>query len=187
MAATVMGSGLSSSFAGNAHAQSFGGAEHLIVLYFPDGVAAWSQDGDASLWHPSGGEFDFTLPVQLEPLARHRDRTLFFTGLSSGPTDNGSHPGGAKKLLTSVDGGGGQSIDNHLAHTVGADRPWRHLYLGAQAASLGASGDKFITYAGPGQVVTPQDDPLFAYSQLFGAGASTGTDGPTREQLLQPL
>ena len=30
--------------------------------------------------------------------------------MTSGPADNNNHPGGAKKLLTNIDGGNGQSI-----------------------------------------------------------------------------
>ncbi len=160
-----------------------GGARRLIVFYFPDGVVGASQNGEPSEWHPTGGETGFTLPWMLEPLAPFRDQCVFFRGLSMGSTDAGSHPGGAKKLLTATDGGYGRSIDQHLAATVGADRPFRHLYLGAMANHNGASGDKHISYVGPGQTVPPEDDPRAAFQRLFGAGTppppgpGPGTDG----------
>ena len=143
-------------------------ASRVIFFYFPDGVVAESQDGQPSLFHPTGGEHQFSLPDQLVSLEPLREQCLFFTGLSMGPTDSGSHPGGAKKLLTAVDGGGGWSIDHYLAQTAGADRAFRHLHLGVMANQNGASGDKHITYVAPGQTVSPEDNPADAFARLFG-------------------
>lgn len=167
----------------DAHALD-GKARRLIVFYFPDGVVGPSQDGEPSEWHPTGSETSFTLPAQLVPLERHRGRCVFFRGLSMGPTDQGSHPGGAKKLLTAVDGGGGVSIDQRLAMTVGASAPFRHLYLGAMARQNNASGDKHISYVSPGLSVAPDDDPVAALGRLFdgvsGGGGGTGDPRATR-------
>lgn len=151
-------------------------AERVIFFYFPDGIAGASQNGEPSLWHPTGSEHDFALPEQLAPLGARKDDCVFFRGLTMGPTDSGSHPGGAKKLLTATDGGNARSIDHVLADGVGADAPWRHLYLGAAANADGASGDKLISYASPGQSITPQDDPRAAFELLFGTpmGAPSG-------------
>ncbi len=148
-----------------------GGARRLIVFYFPDGVPGRSQDGDPSAWHPEGGEHDFALPELLSALRPHRERAVFFRGLSMGDADNGSHPGGAQKLLTAVDRGNGESIDRVLARTVGADAPHRHVYLGVQANHNGASGDKHISYVAPGATVAPEDDPVRAFARLFGVAA----------------
>src|SRR5512140_420614 len=108
-------------------------AKRFIVFNFPDGIVGASQAGEPSLWTPSGGETSFVLSDLLSPLQPYRDSCVFFKGLSMGPTDSGSHPGGAKKLLTATDGGNGISIDQYLANTVGAGDPFRTLYLGAQA------------------------------------------------------
>ena len=97
-----------------------GGARRLIVFYFPDGVAGPSADGSPSLWHLMGSERSFTLNEQLQGLGSFKDDCVFLNGLSSGPTDTGSHPGGAKKILTAVDGGNGESIDQYLARTAGS-------------------------------------------------------------------
>jgi len=163
--------------AAEAHALD-GRARRLIVFYFPDGVVGPSQDGEPSEWHPTGGETSFTLPAQLAPLERHRARCVFFRGLSMGPTDQGSHPGGAKKLLTAVDGGNGVSIDQRLAMTVGAGAPFRHLYLGAMARQNNASGDKHISYVAPGLSVAPEDDPVAALGRLFDGVSGGGTGDP---------
>jgi hypothetical protein len=103
-----------------------------------------------------------------------------------GPTDAGSHPGGAKKLLTAVDGGNGESIDRYLARTVGAGAPFKHVYLGAMANQNNASGDKFISYPSAETTVAPEDDPRAAFARLLG-GASAGApapDGPDKGSIL---
>lgn len=162
-----------------------GPARRAIFFYFPDGVAGPSQDGDPSQWHCAGGETQFELSPLLQPLAALRDECLFLNGLTMGPTDSGSHPGGAKKLLTAADGGNGTSIDQALAQTAGKDAPFRHLYLGAMAAQSGASGDKFISYPSPGQTLAPEDDPRAAFAALFGApGMGGGMVDPTRQSVL---
>lgn len=157
------------------------GANRLIVFYFPDGVCA---PGDADKFHATGSGSSVNLPDALSPLAPWLGSCAFLRGLSMGPTDAGSHPGGAKKLLTGVDEGNGQSIDRYLADTVGASYPFRHLYLGAMATQNNASGDKFISYPSAGTTVAPEDNPLQAFSHLFGAGtgpAPMGGDSGTKD------
>lgn len=157
--------------AGMRSAHAFSGGENarrVIFFYFPDGVPGPSSDGEPSLWHPTGSQSSFQLPEVLSILEPYKDDCVFFRGLSMGSTDTGSHPGGAKKLLTGVDGGNGTSLDHHLANGVGADRPFRHLYLGAQANHNNASGDKHISYVGPGQTIAPEDNPVRAFNRLFG-------------------
>lgn len=151
-----------------------GAAKRAVFFYFPDGVVGPSQNGEASRWHCQGSEHDFSLSELLSPLAAYKDDCVFFNGLSMGATDSGSHPGGAKKLLTAADGGNGQSIDQYLSNTVGSQAPWRHLYLGAMANQNNASGDKHITYPSPGQSITPEDNPRKAFDMLFGSIAGGG-------------
>lgn len=163
-----------------------GTARRAIFFYFPDGVAGPSQDGEPSVWHCTGGETNFELSPLLAPLGALKGECLFLNGLTMGPTDAGSHPGGAKKLLTAVDGGNGTSIDQALAQTAGKDAPFRHLYLGAMATQNGASGDKFISYPSPGQTLAPEDDPRAAFTALFGGGGGMGGGmvDPTKQSVL---
>lgn len=158
---------------GEARAQ-LGRARRFIVFYFPDGVPGVSQQGEPSLWHVDGPEVGFALPELLAPLRPWQDRCVFFRGLSMGDTDNGSHPGGAQKLLTAVDRGMGESIDRVLARTAGADAPHRHVYLGVQANHGGASGDKHVSYVNAGGTVAPEDDPVQAFRRLFGGALPPG-------------
>ncbi len=165
--------------AGRARADGNGFAQRAIFMYFPDGVSGPSQSGEPSEWHCTGSEHDFTLQSQLQPLSAHKGDCVFLNGVSSGPTDSGSHPGGAKKLLTAVDGGYGQSLDQYLASTVFSASPWRHLYLGAMATQNGASGDKHISYPTAGESVAPEDNPRVAFQRLFGASSpSSGASDP---------
>ena len=150
-----------------------GVAKRIIFFYFPDGVVGPSQDGDPSRWHCSGSEHNFQLGELLAPLSDFRDDCLFFNGLTMGPTDSGSHPGGAQKLLTAADHGAHVSIDQRLAQD--SDAPFKHLYLGVQSNVDGASGDKFISYPSAGVSVTPTDDPTQAFSILFGDHEPTET------------
>src|SRR5574338_632544 len=152
-------------------------AKRLIVFYFPDGIVGASQAGEPSLWTPSGGETSFTPPDRLAPLEPYRASCVFFRGLSMGGTDSGSHPGGAKKLLTATDGGNGISIDQRLASTLGGGDPFRLLYLGAQANVNNASGDKHISYVAPGFTTPPDDDPVAAFARVFGSSGTTSGGG----------
>jgi hypothetical protein len=148
-----------------------GVASRIIFFYFPDGVAGPSSSGDPSLWHCTGTENDFTLGAQLAPLEPYKQDCVFFTGLSMGPTDSGGHAGGAKKLLTATDFGNGESIDQFLARTAGANAPFRHVYLGAMADENNPSGDMHISYPTAGQSTSPEDDPLTAFRRIFQGGA----------------
>lgn len=155
-------------------ARAGGVAKRTIFFYFPNGVMA-GEGGGGGQFHASGSEFNFSLSYQMEPLAPYKNDCVFLNGLGMGPTDEGSHPGGAKKLLTASDGGYGQSIDQHLASTVGSSAPFHLLYLGAGAAKYG-TGDKCISYpSGDGASVAPIDDPKIAFQSLFGSGTGMGS------------
>src|SRR5690606_34696942 len=117
-----------------------GRARRFLVFYFPDGIAGRSADGEPGLWNARAAGGEVELSELLAPLGPAKRDCVFVNGLSMGTADEGSHPGGAKKLLTGVDGGFGQSIDQYLAGAVGRDTPHRHLYLGAMANAGGASG-----------------------------------------------
>jgi hypothetical protein len=156
-------------------ARALGMARRFLVFYFPDGIAGQSQDGEPSLFPARAEGGGVRLSEILEPLRGMEDRCVFLNGLSMGPADEGSHPGGAKKLLTAVDGGYGMSVDQVLAGTVGAGSPTRHLYCGVQANIGGASGDKFISYPSSGITTAPDDDPLRVRDRIFtGAGMPMG-------------
>ena len=153
-------------------------ARRILFFYFPDGVAAASDSGESSAWHCTGAGGGFNLGPHLAGLERFKDRGLFFNNLSMGPTDAGSHPGGAKKLLTAADYGNNESIDQYLSRTIGSSSPWRHLYLGVHATLAGASGDKHIVYPTAGSSMPPEDDPRRAFAALFGDASAAPGESP---------
>ncbi len=168
-----------------------GGARRVIFFYFPDGVAGPAADGSPSLWHLQGPERGFSVNDQLQALGTFKEDCVFLNGLSSGPTDSGSHPGGAKKILTAVDGGNGESIDQYLARTAGSGTLFRHVYLGAMANYNNASGDKHVSYPSAGVSATPEDNPMKAFERLFGkqnpsggGGGGTGSPDPLAVSVL---
>ena len=163
-----------------------GTAKRVIFFYFPDGVPGPSASGDKSKWHAVGSEKNFSVGEVLQPLNKHKDKCVFFNGLTMGPVDSGSHPGGAKKLLTGVDGGNGISIDRYLASTAGKGAYFPHLYLGAQANHNGASGDKHIVYQAAGQTIAPIDNPSQAFKLLFKGianGGGSSSSGPDPDEV----
>lgn len=163
-----------------------GRAQRFIVFYFPDGVPGASAEGEPSQWHARAGSGgSFTLPPVLSPLEPWRDRCLFLNGLSMGSTDAGSHPGGARKLLTAVDGGNGESVDQFIARTVAADVAHRHVYLGAQSTAAGTSADKFVSYQGPGVAAVPEDNPQRAFDRLFSGASGTVPGGTGAAELAR--
>jgi len=144
-----------------------GTARRVIIFNFPDGVPGRSQDGDASRWDAWSEGGGLGLSECLQPLGELAGECVFIKGLTMGSTDEGSHPGGAQKLLTGMDRGEGESIDRSLARTAGASDPHPHIYLGAMANHAGAGGDKHVSYVGAGHTVPPEDDPVRAFSRLF--------------------
>ena len=161
-----------------ARATACGRARRVIFFYFPDGVAGRSQNGDPSLWNATGSGSNIMLGELIAPLSALAGDCVFVNGLTMGGTDEGSHPGGAKKLLTGVDGGNGESVDQYLGRTVGRASPFRHIYLGAMATQNHASGDKFISYPRAGVTIAPEDDPRNAFRRIF-SGAAPSTPSPT--------
>ncbi len=157
-------------------------AKRVIFFYFPDGVALPS--GGTSLaddFHAQGNGANFTLSSQLEPLSAFKDDCVFLRGLHMGSTGENNHGEGAKKLLTGVDGGNGQSLDQYLAGTFGGQSAWHHLYLGAmskQNKDTPRSADAYISYPSAGQSIVPEDNPRTAFEALFGQG-SMGQPGQT--------
>lgn len=143
-------------------------ARRVIFFYFPDGVPGVSQSGEPSLWHATGSGKNFQLSDIHASILPFADRCVFFNGLTMGATDAGSHPGGAQKLLTAVDHGNGQSIDQMLAAALGVPL----LYLGVMAT-------EGISYQATGTApASPENNPRAAFDRLFPGGLPPATPPP---------
>jgi hypothetical protein len=146
---------------------------NALFVFVPDGIVP-------SLWHPQGGETDFTLPAMSEPLGAIRNDCVFLQGIqmyAGEPT----HPGGTKKVLTAT---GPQSIDVFLGSKLKGSAPFDSLQLGVATNFENGSGT--ISYIGPGQEVKPDDNPINVFDRVFGGvaptpaapGAPAGMSGP---------
>lgn len=159
-------------------------------------------DGDlAQNWHPVGSEHSFELSHQLKPLeafqvdARSpvesfKDDCVFLQGLTLNLPDGGSHPEGAKKLLTGVTDGYGQSLDQRLAQSPVGSAPHGLLYMGAMSSDGPDKGISYPTKSGtPG---IPQDNPFAIFQNLFnmapggggGGGAPGGAKDPRKASII---
>jgi len=140
-------------------------AKRLVVFFSPNGVVH-------SHWRPSGSGADFSFPAGsiLEPLAPHQDKLLVMDGLNFFQADN--HEGGMEAMLTCKGGadsvGGGASIDQFIANQIDSQTKFKSLELGIQTSAWGGGTQTRMCYSGPGQFVTPDDDPLSVYDRLFG-------------------
>jgi hypothetical protein len=138
--------------------------KRVMFVYVPDGCIP-------ALWHPTGSEKNFTLPAMsanLEPIKQH---LVFVDGLKM-YAGGATHEGGIAKVLTGVSP---KSIDLFLGEQIGGSTPHSSLQLGVGGTfQAGAPGT--FTFIGEGQPVPPDDDPLNAFSRVFGAVSGNPDD-----------
>lgn len=156
--------------------------QRLLVVFSPDGTIAEE-------WVPTGGESDFVLRRILAPLEAHRDRLLILSGVdmtstTAGPGDG--HQKGMGHLLTGVEllpgsimGGctscppvswaNGISVDQAVANHVSdqVTLRLRSLELGCRVSDSENVWTR-MSYRGPSQPIPPINDPVAAFSTVFG-------------------
>jgi hypothetical protein len=152
-------------FLGRARPASAAPPFNAIFVYVPDGVVP-------SLWFPTGGETDFTLPVMSEPLAAIRGDCVFLEGIAMYAGEP-THPGGTKKVLTAT---GPQSLDVFLGGKLKGSAPFDSLQLGV--ASNFENGSGTISFVGPGQEVKPDDSPINVFDRIFAGVAPAAAGSP---------
>jgi hypothetical protein len=131
--------------------------KRVMFVYVPDGCIP-------SLWHPTGSETSFTLPEMSAPLESIKQHLVFLDGLKM-YAGGATHEGGMAKVLTGVSP---KSIDLFLGDEIGGSTPHSSLQLGVGGTfQAGAPGT--FTFIGEAQPVPPDDDPLNAFSRVFGA------------------
>ncbi len=138
--------------------------KRAMFVYVPDGCIP-------ALWHATGGEKDFTLPDMSAPLTPIKDKLVFLSGLTM-YSGGATHEGGIAKVLTGVSD---VSLDVFLGQQLGKDTPHSSLQLGVGANFQNGSGS--MSFIGAGQQVKPDDDPLNAFTRVFGGvgGQDDGT------------
>jgi hypothetical protein len=142
-----------------------------MFVYVPDGCIP-------DLWHPKGSETNFTLPEMSSPLEAVREHLVFIDGLTM-YSGGATHEGGMAKVLTGV---GEKSIDLFLGDEIGASSAFPSLQLGV-GSTFQAGQPGTFTFLTPDQPLAPDDDPLNAFSRVFGAvSGSSDNDLAQRKQ-----
>jgi hypothetical protein len=145
--------------------------KRALFVYVPDGCIP-------DRWHPQGSETNFTLPEMSAPLERVKQHLIFLEGLTM-YAGGATHEGGIAKVLTGVSP---KSIDVFLGEELGGSTAHRSLQLGVGATFQNGSGS--MSFIGEGQPVNPDDDPLNAFTRVFGSVAGVG-GGSAAAELAQ--
>lgn len=140
-------------------------AKRLLVFFTPNGTVP------DRLWPTgSGSSFSFAADSAFEPLAPIQDKVTILRGLDFHNATN--HEGGMAAMLTNGGGAGtatqGMSLDQLVAAHIGGSTRFASLELGVQTSAWGGSTQTRMSYAGPGQFVTPDDNPVNMYQRLYG-------------------
>jgi hypothetical protein len=151
----------------------------MACLYFPNGV--WEKT-----WFPQNPGADYVMPYALEPLERHRQNLLVFSGLDKAHSHGGDgHYAKTGNFLTGLHvkktpgkdiSVGGISIDQLGAQQIGQWTPLPSLELGVDPVISGidtAVGYTrlygcYISWRAPGMPVAREINPRLAYERLFG-------------------
>ncbi|MCU0699198.1 MAG: DUF1552 domain-containing protein [Myxococcaceae bacterium] len=161
-------------------------ASRLIVFFTPNGTVP-------ARWRPTGTETAFTFGpgTALEPLTALREQLVVIDELDFFGADN--HEGGMAAMLTGTEGSTGESAGMSLDQFVAARLPaaastrFRSLELGVATSAWGSSRQTRMAYAGPGRLVSPDDDPAAVARRVFNQGAAMGSDRLTRKQAVLRL
>ena len=113
----------------------------------------------------TGAGYSFAAGSILEPLAARTDDLLVISGLDFHRADN--HEPGMAAMLTNNGAGGdvgaGASVDQYIASAIGGDTKFQSLEIGVQTSAWGGNQQTRMCYSGPGQFVTPDDNPISIY------------------------
>ncbi len=157
-----------------------GVAKRLVIMFSPNGtIPAW--------WTPTGSGTSYSFPAGsiLEPLgtsfadpagvlptlAPIQSDIIVCGGIDFVNTSN--HQPGMVAMLTgngdATSPSGGLSVDQYIANAIGASTKFQSLQFGVQTSSDGANPQTRMSYSAPNVFVPPEDDPVAAYSRMFGA------------------
>ncbi|MEM9193387.1 MAG: DUF1552 domain-containing protein [Myxococcota bacterium] len=169
-----------------------GRIQRLIVVFKGNGMH------QPSFYPEPGGTF---VGTTLEPLEAYRDRSLILDGVklqSALDSEGEMHQTGMGSLLSGrrlqntgeFSGGGGATagwgngitIDQTIAERVRGNTRFKSLELGIRANVIGSEVRTRLNYRGPGDPISPVDNPQEVFDRLF---AGVDTDAEERERLRQ--
>jgi hypothetical protein len=130
--------------------------KRVIFVYTPGGAIP-------DQWAPSGSETEFTLPTMSAPLDSVKQHCVFLNGVNM---DNAGH-GLTSKVLA---GDATNSLDIHIAQTLGQATPFSQLQLGVISNGHGSIS------RGNWSEPSFEDNPINAFERLFGSGATVTED-----------
>jgi hypothetical protein len=165
----------------------------MACIYFPNGV--WEKE-----WFPKEAGADYETPFALEPLAKHKQNMLVFSGLDKQHSKGGDgHYAKTANYLTGLPvrktagkdiSVGGISIDQLAAQKVGQFTPLPSLELGIDPVISGIDSvvgytrlyGCYISWRSPSTPIAKEINPRLAYERLFGViQAKTATAAQRRE------
>ncbi len=148
-------------------ASGAGPVPKVVFFYTPCGV-------EPPLWHPTQTGTTFTLPRMSAPLAPHQGDCIFMDGVSMYPLND--HQGGSQQMLVG-DNKDVKTLDLQLGDLLKATSVFGSVQLGIQTRiSKGgspAAPHPHFTRVSLAQEVFAEDDPLAAFSRIFGMGTSS--------------
>jgi hypothetical protein len=163
----------------SAAASSVQAPVRMACIYFPNGV--WEKN-----WFPKEAGADYEMPFALEPLARHKQDMLVFSGLDKKHSHGGDgHYAKTANFLTGLlvrkTAGkdinvGSASIDQHVAQKIGHHTPLPSMELGIDPVISGIDSvvgytrlyGCYISWRSATTPVAREIDPRLAYERLFG-------------------
>lgn len=159
----------------------------LILWFTPDGTMHWERFGGPTFFPAEGAERSWTLPPLSEPMTPIKDHIVLPYGLNLHASESADaisknklpH---ARRMRYMLTGGGGDSIDQVIAHRLNAGTRFRSLELGV-ATSVAAQWHDRMCYW-QGSPVAPEADPNKAFERMFGMKGSSGMPDAERQRRL---
>lgn len=151
----------------------------MACIYFPNGV--WEKN-----WFPTKTGPDFELPYALEPLTKHREKLLVFSGLDKQHSHQGDgHYAKTANFLTGLPvrktagkdiSVGGISIDQLCAQQIGHLTPLPSMELGVDPVVSGIDSNVgftrlygcYISWRNESMPLAKEINPRMAYEKLYG-------------------
>ena len=165
----------------------------MACLYFPNGV--WEKT-----WFPETTGRNYQMPFALQPLEKHRENLLVFSGLDKQHSHGGDgHYAKTANFLTGLPvrktagkdiDVGGMSIDQLCAQEIGRFTPLRSLELGIDPVISGIDSvvgytrlyGCYISWRSPGQPVAREINPRLAYERMFSVIRARGMSNSERRR-----
>jgi hypothetical protein len=143
-----------------------GAVPKVVFFYTPCGL-------EPPLWHPAQTGATFTLPRLSAPLAPYQSECIFMDGVSMYPLTD--HQGGSQQMLAGDDKDV-KTLDLQLGDFLQSATPFSSVQLGVQSR-ISKGGTPTVphphfTRVSLAQEVFAEDNPLAAFTRLFGAGTT---------------